>query len=297
MRNKRGQILGNVYVMNDEPISMMDNIEIDNDYLRFLEKALKHNDSIIRDVATDIVEKMLKQNKLNWYIFSHMDIIRERYSEYDPRLSKLQSKLPTNLEQVMEKAKDDLLTNMELSKKSEKHPSSNMELSQKNNDNYLIQNHFNKSKEESYTCTVHSTNNIMYSTCTSELKQFLNELSLSPLEIKSVLQNTVNLDEQTIQAIMVETKYRLSQGNIKKPVGYLISLIKRAQRGKFNAYWINKGSKTEYSQKEKKPLCHQLLRNDPAQSIDEIEAEELRNKALARFAEMRQILRAMSCPQ
>ncbi|POY43214.1 STY4528 family pathogenicity island replication protein [Avibacterium endocarditidis] len=82
VRNERGQILGNVYVMNDEPLSVVDCLQLNDDYLRLLEKSVKHKDPLIKDVAIRIIDDMLNQDAQLWLLVSHIEAIQARYQAH-----------------------------------------------------------------------------------------------------------------------------------------------------------------------------------------------------------------------
>ncbi|OOF59758.1 STY4528 family pathogenicity island replication protein [Rodentibacter myodis] len=269
VRNSHGQILGNVYVMNDEPFSIADSLVINDDYLRFVEKMTKHRDPILRDVAFSIVDEVVQSPDSLWHLVSHIEIIRERYLAFSQQQSAtpVAATLPTNLAQAIEKTQQKLLsstrelskTEAELSQKtnnlpsskmelSKNNPSSNRELSPENDDKSLILGSvpLRNSVGTQYST---STINTQYSTSTktkhtefiySELAQF----KLSALEKQSIANEMMKLDQDTLQAVIFEAKQRIQDGKVAKPAGYLFNLVKRANSGEFKPYWLNKNRHT-----------------------------------------------------
>lgn len=148
VRNERGQVLGNVYVMNDEPLSLADSLQLNGDYLKLLEKSAKHADPLVCAVANAIIDEMLKpENQLHHFV-SHIPVIQARIAQQHNQFVirsqavELDEKAANIVQQAteiftssnMELSEGSMnlqSSNMELSKKSVNLQSSNMELSEK----------------------------------------------------------------------------------------------------------------------------------------------------------------------
>lgn len=269
VRNERGQILGNVYVMNDEPLGMMDCLQLNEDYLRLLNKSVKHKDPLIRDVATDILDELLEQKQL-WHFVSHLDVIRHRYEQLKSGFVIAQQavSIPENLAKAVEQTQRKLLSSkkelsqhpQELSQKEAKSPSSNRELSQENHAKSLILGSVpnRNSANEQYST---GTKKNKYSTGTVPEKHLasLQNLHLTVAEIEIATQSIYQLDEPIQEAVLFEAQQRIAAGNIKKPMGYLMSLIRRAKSGDFNPYLINKSVPTQAEPATKRTYATNIL--------------------------------------
>ncbi|MGX3020345.1 STY4528 family pathogenicity island replication protein [Ursidibacter sp. B-7004-1] len=272
VRNERGQILGNVYVMNDEPLSISDCLQINGDYLRLLEKSKKHSDPLIKEVADAIIGEIEAQQSLSHFV-SHLGVITERYLHFKEGFVKPRqiTELTPNIAEAIENVQKDILSsnlelcptadnlpssnmelsqkidnlpssNMELSQKTDKSPSSNMELSKKSNFNSLILKEVpNWNSVDCQYST--STNSIKYSTSTD---LSLENLQLSILEKNTISKELEGLSDELRKAVLFEAEQRISQGSVKKPVGYLTSLIYKAKAGLFKPYLINKSPQIEH---------------------------------------------------
>lgn len=267
VRNSHGQILGNVYVMNDEPFSIADSLVINDDYLRFVEKMAKHRDPILRDVALSIVDEVVQSSDTVWHLVSHIEIIRERYLAFVEQQTpeSVSASLPSNLAQAIEKTQQKLLSSnrelskeeMELSQKTNNLPSSKMELSNNSlssnrelshqiNDKSLILGlvPLGNSVETQYST---STINTQYSTSTERTEFIYSQLGqfkLSALEKQSIANEMMKLDQETLQAVIFEAIQRIQDGKVLKPAGYLFNLVKRANSGEFKPYLLNKNRQT-----------------------------------------------------
>lgn len=261
VRDEKGQIVGNVYIMNDEPLSIADSLQLNGDYLRLLEKSAKHSDPLVNEVANAIIYDVSKQNNL-WHFISHISVIRERYSIQQMQTlqvaSEVEKVLPDNIAKAVNQTKQQLLSsqehylnsNMELSKierelsqKIDKNQSSNMELRQENTDKSLILSLVPNGNSDTQYST--STNKNKYSTSTdNDLQNFLTltKLSLSPLEKQQLTRALYDLPVDTQRAVLFEAQSRIASGSVRKPVGCLMGMIQKAKQGDFNPYLLNKST-------------------------------------------------------
>lgn len=255
VRNDKGQVLGNVYIMNDEPLSLTDSLQLNSDYLRLIEKAAKHNDALVRDVATAIIDEILDEKNQLSHLVSHIAVIQTRMAQQGKSLpiGKPVTELNEQATQVMSQTKQYLLSsNMELSGKSRELSdksletlSSNMELSQEKVANPL--NLLAVPNRNSVSTVQYSTKYSKYSTGTlsEDVSTTLGKLGLSKLEQQQLAQAMLVLDVDTQKAILLEAEQRIQSGSVKRPAGYLFSLIKKAQSGAFNPYFQYKAQQIE----------------------------------------------------
>ncbi|MFU2099493.1 STY4528 family pathogenicity island replication protein [Mannheimia haemolytica] len=257
VRNERGQVLGNVYVMNDEPLSLADSLQLNGDYLKLLEKSAKHADPLVCAVANAIIDEMLKpENQLHHFV-SHIPVIQARIAQQHNQFVirsqavELDEKAANIVQQAteiftssnMELSKKSVnlqSSNMELSKKSVNLQSSNMELSTEKSSNPLISLVVPNRNSDTVQ---YSTKYSKYSTVASDqvsVESALLKFELSKMELQQLSQLLQTLSEETRQAVLLEAEKRIASGSVKKPAGYLFSLIRKAQTGVFNPYFKQK---------------------------------------------------------
>ncbi len=260
VRNAHGQVLGNVYIMNDEPLSLTDAIQLNSDYLRIVEKAALHKDPLVRDIASAIITRILEHKDQLWHFISHIGVIKERYKHHKDSvvIEKTATELPENIAIAVQETQEKLLSsdmelskyNRELGEKSVNPLSSNMELSHQNEANPLILGLVPYRNPVEVHSTSTKSTNIKYSTSTRD-DSHLNDLDgfqLSALEKNSILSALQPLDDDTRKAILFEAKERISKGDIKKPAAYLFKIVQRAIAGEFKPYLINKAQQVENTQ-------------------------------------------------
>ncbi|HHW7520219.1 TPA: STY4528 family pathogenicity island replication protein [Mannheimia haemolytica] len=243
VRNERGQVLGNVYVMNDEPLSLADSLQLNGDYLKLLEKSAKHADPLVCAVANAIIDEMLKpENQLHHFV-SHIPVIQARIAQQKCQLAIKQQviELDEKSANIVQQATEIFTSsNMELSEKSVNLQSSNMELSTEKSSNPLISLAVPNRNSDTVQ---YSTKYSKYSTVTSDevsVEPALLKFELSKMEVQQLSQLLQTLSEETRQAVLLEAEKRIASGSVKKPAGYLFSLIRKAQTGVFNPYFKQK---------------------------------------------------------
>lgn len=241
LRNELGQVKGNIYLLHDEPIPILDAIQLNEDYLKLLHSATKHKDSIVRGVALHIVDNILA-DKAQWHYVSHIDWMKARYQDYCSRIENQKSadfahlNLDTIQQNLLSSNKELGLNVEELSQKTDNSPSSIKELSVKKQANSLILD----------SVPLGNTVNTQYKYSTVFINKYCtgnpNEidwlLEFNSFEKQAIAKSMEGLDLGLCQAILFEAQQRLAKGNIKKPQGYLLSLVKKAHLGKFNPYLL-----------------------------------------------------------
>ncbi|OOF82018.1 hypothetical protein BKG92_07740 [Rodentibacter ratti] len=268
VRNEQGQILGNVYILHDEPMPIIDTIQLNHDYIALLESAVNHRDNFVRGVANHIVENLLSDNT-QWHYISHIDWMRARLQDYQQRpkmdnedvpayhqnLNRIQENLLSSNrelgENVGELSKNDPSSKRELRQIK---PSSNRELSYQNDDKSLILGLVPKGNSG---LSPYSTGTSIYinTYCTGNVSEidWPATIRFSPLEKTAISQTMRGLDLGLCKAIMFELEQRTIKGEVKKPQGYVMTLIQRAHRSEFNPY-LYEQHLTEQSSSLKKGL-------------------------------------------
>ncbi|SMB82322.1 hypothetical protein SAMN05660772_02056 [Pasteurella testudinis DSM 23072] len=261
VRNHRGQVVGNVYLLHDEPMPILDTIQFNDDYLQLLEKSAKHNDPVIKGVATDIIENLIS-NKAQWHYLSHVDWMKARYHAYKTRttdpllplsaqqqyLENIQEQLLSSDTELSQTSQNSLSSNMELSQKMNNLQSSNMELSDKSLISGLVP--YGNSGTEYSTSTVYINK---YCTGDSQELNWPSEIRLSDFEKTIAAKNMKGLDLGLCKAILFEAQQRIIKNEVKKPQSYLYRLIQRAQEGQFKPYLLEHLLEQQLPKREQVP--------------------------------------------
>lgn len=310
-RDEKGRVLGNVYIIHDEPIGITDAVHFDSSYLKLLAQSTKHNDRVVQEVAQHIIES-IKNDKNNAHFVSYLTLMQKRFNEsQDASLNsnrtpavakKVMAELLTtetdNKSELSEKEKKLQSSEMELSQKdevlqssdmelSENYQSSQMELSEKG-ENLLSSDmelstkplksanfHTELSKKHLVSQYSTSTNNIYtkYSTSTvfnNNLLKVFNDLEKQTLEN---LIRQLRLSDAVVQSVMTEAALRIEKGDIRNPLSYVCSLLRKAKQGDFNEYLCKIKNKTADLAK---PTSQTKKQNNPVLTVTR-SPEELAN--------------------
>ena len=299
-RDNHGRVLGNIYIIHDEPISVVDAIHFNDDYLSFLEGACHHKDNIVNQVANQIMQALLNDDTLVHY-GSHINLMRQRYSSRHSHLElQTQQKLTTPTTKLLEKAQDKLLTshteggeiNTEGSRNLTKLQTSITEISDKS----LISDYLPYGKSVNQYSTSTYINNNLYSTVLEQLAiQFPKVYALTALEKNTLLKITaeLNLSEELFKSVLLETALRIRQSEntvkaIKNTMSYLCKMLRNAASGQFNPYLVNQPTESSATRK-KQPISQPASHNENKPEVATTLTPEQIEKRLALLNEMRKL--------
>lgn len=228
VRNEHGQVKGNVYLLHDEPIPILDAIQLNEDYLALLHSAIKHKDNTVKQAALHILEKIM-QDKTQWYYVSHIDWMKARYQDYCTRIKNQKSEelIALHLDTVQQNL---LSSNKELSEKlslkGQNLPSSLMESSQialssnrelrgENTAKPLI---LDKVPLGNSVNTQYKYSTVLINKYSTGVVTELNweQLKLNALDKQAIAKSMQGLDLGLCQAILFEASQRLAMGGANK---------------------------------------------------------------------------------
>lgn len=246
-----GRVIGNVYVLHDEPVNPADASILDREYFKFVEMSLRHNHRAVREVAEAVRIDLLKQgyaiedntDRNTRQVTTASRSIDDRLNHRAQRFQEMQHKgesgqfsndLPQFSRRTQSKNKDlPLSSPSELSQFSTRTaPSSSRELSLKSSAYRLVP------LANSALTTVRSSYNNLR-TCkgsqsSEERKLFWSDkLEIPSGERHSILHSIEKLPFDLQQAVLDETAGKVAIGKSSSPMGLLHTLIKRAAAGEF----------------------------------------------------------------
>lgn len=266
VRSDKGYVVGNVYILHDEPVPILDAIQLSEDYLAFLEKCTHHRDGIISSVANHIVENLLA-DKAQWHYVSHLESMQVRFREYQERLHKEPQSSNESSQSLLKIQQNILTSNMEVNdssrevrQKMNNFLTFNMEVRGENEDKSLILDRLPICKSVLQYSTLYINK---YSTGQVEEITWPTEIALTDLEKKMTAKAMRGLDLGLCQAILLETQQRiLQQRDVKKPSGYLYTLIQKAHQGTFKPYFFELKNGENQQKTRAEPHCNSKARTE-----------------------------------
>ena len=253
-----GRLQGSLYVLHDEPLTPAEAMELDQDYLELVGRALDHATKAVRIVAQHIVEEIRQDTDID------------------------QGRLPTRLdswdahrtEQELDQVTDEALYDSELgddrSVRDRVRPRSDSEPGLNANVSGAV-------RKPKATCTV-----LKESICTVPLAtpavdnlHWPDPLHLSPNERRAVAVALNKLKPADRQAVLNEAGARCAAGGIRKPAAYLMGLIQRALKGDFRP-WAGQAESLPIAEPPPVPSRRPRKQGEPASALAQACLNELR---------------------
>jgi hypothetical protein len=226
---KTGRILGNLYVLHDEPLTPFEAMQLDPDYLGLVNQALTHAAKAVQIVGMNTLREIAEDPMLNGRTLpTRLQVLAQRMARNEwPQASYPQA--PVDHES--EEGQDGLLRNLD-------GPSSESEAGLKPAPDGSLRN-----PKEDRTVRMDRINQVR----TVPRAKALQHLRLPErlLRLKDEQQSGAmvalqQVDESLRQAVLDEWDARCRNSAVRNPAGYLFGIIQKAIRGEFKA-WASEG--------------------------------------------------------
>lgn len=227
---KTGRILGNLYVLHDEPLTPFEAMQLDTDYLELVSQALGHSAKAVQVVGLNTLKEIADDPLLSGRTLpSRLQVLAERLARQGIGASESypQERASPNSEEGV----SSLLRNDE-------RPSSDSEAGPKPASDGSLWN----PKQDR---TVRSSRNNEVRTTARERGQARamqgvrlpdRFLALKEEQQAGAMVALQQVDDSLRQAVLDEWAERCRGSAIRNPAGYLFGIIQRAIRGEFNAW-------------------------------------------------------------
>jgi len=217
---KTGRILGNVYVLHDEPLTPFEAMQLDSDYLQLVSQSFSHAAKAVQIVGIHTLQEIADDPLLGERtVPTRLDVITQRLAQQGKSYPQIMHFHDS------EEGQDGLLRNFDT-------PSSDSEVSPKPVENAPLRN----PKKDS---TVRS-NSIYKVRTTAHAREayrlperFLN---LKPAQQDGALMALQQVESTQRQSVLDEWDVRCRGSSVRNPAGYLFGMIQKAIRGEFNAW-------------------------------------------------------------
>ncbi|RTY78657.1 STY4528 family pathogenicity island replication protein [Pseudomonas veronii] len=217
-RDAQGCLRGCVYVLHGDPLTPAEQLELDGGYASLLQQNLTHATKGVRDVAQHVIEELYADPQV-------AAVDKEKLAS--PAMPAQQQSLPLTSEGLdnSEPGKSHQIRNADASP-ADSEPCGNAPIST------VIRNADTArtvQKEKSKKSTV-------LAQVAFGQARWPEDLPLSPTERRMASQAMRQLEPEQQQAVINEAAVRCARGEIRKPVAYLMGLIKRACQGEFTLW-------------------------------------------------------------
>ena len=227
---KTGRILGNLYVLHDEPLTPFEAMQLDADYLQLVSQALGHSAKAVQVVGLHTLKEIAEDPLLSGRTLpSRLQVLAERLASQG--IGTQESYPQEDMVHDSEEGAPSLLRNPE-------HPSSESEAGPKPASDGSLRN----PKQDR---TVRSSRINEVRTTARERGQVRamqgvrlpdRFLGLKEEQQAGAMVALQQVDVPLRQAVLDEWADRCRGNTIRNPAGYLFGIIQRAIRGEFNAW-------------------------------------------------------------
>ena len=239
---KTGRILGNLYVLHDEPLTPFEAMQLDPDYLQLVSQALGHSAKAVQIVGLHTLKEIGEDPMLAGRTLpSRLQVLAERLASQG--VGAHESYPQEDAAHESEEGPTSLLRNSD-------DPTSESEAGPKPASDASLRN-------PKQARTVRSS-------CINEVRTTAQARALGDLqwpkrftELKAEQQAGARMALQQVdaslrQAVLDEWATRCSNHGIRNPAGYLFGIIQRAIHGEFNA-WAKKDAPSAHAPPNERP--------------------------------------------
>ena len=228
---KTGRILGNLYVLHDEPLTPFEAMQLDPDYLGLVSQALTHAAKAVQIVGMNTLREIAEDPMLNGRTLpTRLQVLAQRMA----RNKWADASYPqAPVDHESEEGQDGLLRNLD-------GPSSESEAGLKSAPDGSLRN-----PKEDRTVRMDRINQVR----TVPRAKALQHLRLPErlLRLKDEQQSGAmvalqQVDESLRQAVLDEWDARCRNSAVRNPAGYLFGIVQKAIRGEFKAWAGEAGS-------------------------------------------------------
>jgi hypothetical protein len=223
--HRSGRLLGNLYVLHDEPLSPFEAMQLDTEYLGLVSQALTHAAKAVRIVGVNALREITEDPLISGRTLpSRLQVMAERLAGQDWSSDATKQRAVDNA-----KTEESAQALRDYDK-----PSSESESGRKGPSDGIL-----PIPKNSSTVRKRSIKNINVRTVLNELEH----LDLPPRfdrlddeQKAGALLALRKVDRELQQPVIDEWNVRCCDSYIKKPANYLFGLIQRAIRGEFHAW-------------------------------------------------------------
>ncbi|UTW12399.1 STY4528 family pathogenicity island replication protein [Marinobacterium rhizophilum] len=227
---KTGRILGNVYVLHDEPLTPFEAIQLDADYLELVSQALNHAAKAVRTVALNTLNEIADDPLLSHRTLpTRLQVLMQRLTDHD------QDMMRQHQDEAMpdsEEGSKALLRNQSALLRNQERLTSESEPGAKAPSDGALRN-----PKKDRTVSI-SINKIRIPRARAHEGLQLPERfqHLKHEQQAGALVALQQLDTTLQQAVLDEWDARCLTDSVRNPAGYLFGIIQRALHGEFNVW-------------------------------------------------------------
>lgn len=222
---RSGHILGNLYVLHDEPLSPFEAMQLDPVYLELVSQALTHASKAVQRVGQQALQDLTHDPLLSGRVLpTRLQVLAQRMA---PQPGNGEDAYPQGqLAHEFEGNPAPLLRNLS-------QPASDSEASQKPREIDLLRNP-KKDRTEVLSSRIKKIRTVPRTLQNLHLPERFQQLK--PEQQAGSLVALQQVDAEQRQAVLDEWSARCRGNTVRNPAGYLFGIIQKAIRGEFKAW-------------------------------------------------------------
>lgn len=263
---KTGYLLGNIYVLHDEPLTPYEAMELDPEYLGLISRGLKHANKGVQRVAVQVLKDFTEDPHLKGKALpTRVQVLIERLSAKDPLAQ------PTYPQKTVRDSEE-----------RQNHPLRNESESTSDSEDKLkaFESGTLRNPKRLSTSNQNQKKNVR-TALRRELRMPSDFATLSRAQQTAALLALERVDKGLRQSVLDEWAARCHDKSVRSREGYLFGIIQRATQGQFKP-WAGQ-SKEDRERKQPPPA-------EPPKTADPPPNPEGRARALRYIDELKSIL-------
>lgn len=223
---KSGRILGNLYVLHDEPLTPFEAMQLDADYMALVSHSLSHSAKAVQAVGLTTLKEIADDPLLSGRMLpSRLQVLAERLAHHEIAAS---GSYPQ--EDAIHDSEEGGLSLL----RNEQCPASESEAGLTPPPDGSLRNpKQDRTVRKESIKEVHTTARVRALDGLELPKRFSD---LKPEQQAGVMVALRQVDEPMRQAVLDEWDARCKGSSIRNPAGYLFGIVQRAIHGEFNAW-------------------------------------------------------------
>lgn len=227
---RTGRILGNLYVLHDEPLTPFEAMQLDPDYLGLVSQALTHASKAVQRVGVHTLQEIADDPLLSGRMLpTRLQVLSQRLAQHDAEDE--ESYPQEGVFHESEDGSDDLLRNDDRptsDSEARPKPVSDGPLRNPNQDRTVRSS--NKSEVRTPRTREHAG--------MPSIRLPERFLALKDEQQAGALVALQQVDAGQHQAVLDEWTARCDRSTVRNPAGYLFGIIQKAIRGEFKAWAV-----------------------------------------------------------
>src|SRR5574343_122562 len=228
---KTGRILGNLYVLHDEPLTPFEAMQLDPDYLGLVSQALTHAAKAVQIVGMNTLREIAEDPMLNGRTLpTRLQVLAQRMA----RNKWADASYPqAPVDHESEEGQDGLLRNLD-------GPSSESEAGRKPAPDGSLRNP--KEDRTVQSSRINEVRTVPRAKALQHLRLPERLRRLKDEQQSGAMVALQQVDESLRQAVLDEWDARCRNSAVRNPAGYLFGIVQKAIRGEFKAWAGEAGS-------------------------------------------------------